>query len=95
MATKKKIEGLEVRNVQRAAEEKVQNDLLAKNLDTLSSVSVTIHEKVNEKEHLFKGIHREEIQKALFDQAHIQLPLDSIQLNEPIKKAGEYDIQSR
>ena len=92
LATKKKIDRLKELKIQRAEEEKIQSDLLSKNLEALSSVSIEVREKVNEQGHLFKGIHKEEIQKALSEQAHVQLPLEAIKLSDPIKEAGEHDI---
>jgi len=90
--TKKKTAGLEMLQVQRREEEQIQNDLLAKNFDALSNIAIELKEKVNEQGHLFKGVHREEIQKALIDQAHIQLPLEVIDLKEPLKTAGEHNV---
>jgi len=91
-ATKKKLERLKELKTQRLEEEKIQSDLLLKNFEALRSVSVEISEKVNEQGHLFKGIHKEEIQKALAEEVHIHIPLDAIVLDEPIKEAGEHDI---
>ncbi len=74
------------------ADKKVQDDLLAKNVDELKDVTVTFSEKANEQGHLFKGIHIKEILKTLQEQKHITLPEDAIILEEPIKAVGEHSI---
>jgi large subunit ribosomal protein L9 len=75
-----------------AVEEKVQNELLEKNLAALSSVTLTITGKVNEKGHLFAGLHKADIAKALKSDAHIDIDPDSIVLEGSIKEVGEYNI---
>ena len=92
IATPKKIQSLEIKKAQAQDEQKIQSDLLAKNLETLKNVSIEIREKTNEQGHLFKGIHKEEIIKALKEQAHVDLPLESIVLEQPIKEVGEHTI---
>jgi len=72
--------------------EKVHNELLDKNMSALSSVTLTIIGKVNEKGHLFAGLHKTDIAKALKSDAHIDIDPDSIVLDGTIKEIGEYNI---
>jgi large subunit ribosomal protein L9 len=58
----KKVENLKSRD---AAEKKVQEDLLKKNLASFNGVTIEMKENANEKGNLFKGIHKEEIIEAL------------------------------
>jgi len=76
----------------RAEEQKIQADLLAKNIESLKDIRIEIAAKANDKGNLFKGIHKDEILKALKKQAHIDLPEDAIVLDEPVKQAGEHTI---
>lgn len=93
LATKNKIKYFEQNKVKLEDERAVQADLLQKNFEALKSTSIELKEKTNEKGHLFKGIHKEEIAKALKEQAHIDLPTDNIDLEHPIKEVGEFDIK--
>src|SRR3989344_8147650 len=74
-------------------EKKVQEDLLLKNLEHIAETHITLEEKVNEKGHLFAGLHREAIAKALKTQARLDIHPDFIVLEHPIKEAGEHEIE--
>ncbi len=74
------------------AERKIQENLLGKNLAELASVRIEIASKANEQGHLFSGIHREQIAEELKKQKHLELPLASILLEEPLKTVGEHPI---
>lgn len=74
------------------AERKIQENLLGKNLAELASVRIEIASKANEQGHLFSGIHREQIAEELKKQKHLELPLASILLDQPLKAIGEYPI---
>lgn len=73
-------------------EQAVRDDLLQKNLKSLSGVRVVIKGKANEQGHLFAGIHQNEISQALKKQHGLDISAESIELQEPIKAVGEYDI---
>jgi large subunit ribosomal protein L9 len=93
LATKKKLVRLKNYHIQREVEEKIQKDLLAKNLNSLKDISITVTAKANEQGHLFQGIHREDIVTALKEQAHVDLPPEYIRLKHPIKEVGEHKIE--
>ena len=91
-ATKNKIARIEEIKKQIVEEQKIQDDLLVKNIDELKNITVTLSEKANDQGHLFKGIHTKEIERALKEQSHISLPENAIVLEEPIKTVGEHTI---
>jgi large subunit ribosomal protein L9 len=91
-ATPSALKQLEVEKAQIAAERKVQEDLLLKNIKDLEGVSLVISEKANDKGHLFAGVHKLEIAKQIKEQTHLDVIPDCIELQEPIKQIGEYDI---
>ncbi len=74
------------------AEKKIQGELLAKSLETIKNLTITLKEKANEKGHLFAGVTKEiliaEIQKV----ARLNLPLESIKLDKPIKSVGQHKV---
>ena len=80
--SKKKIEG----------EAKVQDELMEKNIKSLDGLVLNVTAKANEKGHLFAGLKREDIVRELSSGAHVQVVAESIQLEQPIKMTGEYDI---
>lgn len=95
MATKAKIKNIEVLKTQQIEEQKIQEDLLVKNIGALSKAKVEIFAKANEKGHLFQGIHVEEISKELREQSHIDVLPAMIDLKHSIKKIGEFEIVVR
>ena len=92
-ATKGKLKRLESMKAKIADEMRVQEELLAKNIESLEKAKVKIQTKGNEQGHLFQGIHKEEIREALSEQAHIDIRADMIELEHPIKAFGEFDIK--
>jgi large subunit ribosomal protein L9 len=63
-----------------------------KNLKNLENITIELKEPANDKGHLFKGVHKEEIVKALKEQKHLELFPEYIQLEKPIKEVGEHEI---
>ncbi len=74
------------------AKAKVQEDLIAKNIDDLNGLTIEIKEKTNEKGHLFAGIHKDEIVSKIREQTQLEILPNFIELEDPIKEIGEYDI---
>ncbi len=93
MANEKSLARLEKLKETQVATEKVQADLLAKNLKSLKEVVVTIDAKANEKGHLFAAIHKDELAALLSKQTNIIVPESSIELPKALKEVGEYDIE--
>lgn len=91
-ATDSAMKKVENAKIKEAAEKKIKEDLLMKNLKGLSGITVEIKESANEKGNLFKGVHSEEIVKALKEQGHLDLLPEYIVLEKPIKDVGEHEI---
>jgi len=94
-ATPEAVKRIGVLKSRMSAEDKVQEELLAKNIKSLESVVLTIVGKANDKGHLFAGLHNEAIAAELASQAHVQVDPTFIQLEHPIKEVGEYSVEVR
>ena len=91
-ATKDKIKTSEQKKEESEKELNLQKELLQKNIESLNAVSIEIKDKVNEKGHLFKGIHKDDIIKALKEQTKAEISSDFLVLEHPIKEVGEHKI---
>jgi large subunit ribosomal protein L9 len=60
-------------------------------LEKLGGDPVVVTGKVNEKGHLFAGIHAEAIVEALKARG-IDIPAEALDLDEPLKETGEHEI---
>lgn len=76
------------------AEGKVQEELLLKNLHALEGKEIVIKGKANEEGHLFAGVHKPEILKALKEQIHIDVKEEYIDLDKPLKELGEFPLKA-
>lgn len=74
------------------AERKIHEDLLAKNLDDLQGITVTLTKKANKQGHLFAEIHAEEIADAVKDQSRLDIVSDYVALDSHVKEVGEHEI---
>lgn len=71
----------------------VKNEMeLQKALGEIKGIVVEMSGKVNDKGHLFAGIHKEEVIEALHKQKGVTLTAESIVLEKPIKEVGEHAI---
>ena len=75
-----------------AAERRIQEDLLFRNLSSTDGVVINMSGKANEQGHLFASIHPEAIVAALKSQKSIDLLPEFLQLDVPIKEVGEHII---
>jgi len=66
--------------------------LLAQNIAALADARIMIRTKANEKGHLYDAVGEPEIQKAVKEQARIDLPDDVIKLEKPFKELGIFDV---
>jgi large subunit ribosomal protein L9 len=73
-------------------ERQVREDLLLKNLKEIEGITVEYSGKANDKGHLFAGIHKDEIIKALKEQDRLDITAEYIDLEKPIKEVGEHKI---
>lgn len=65
---------------------------LQKVLTEIKGISIEIKGKVNDKGHLFAGIHKDQITEAVRKQKNIHLASDHLVLEKPIKEVGEHAI---
>ena len=93
MATNIIVKKTELIKKRESEENKIKEDLFNKDLDELSGVILEIKSKLNEKGHLFAGVHGEEISEELEKKTKIKIEPKYIQLEHPIKEAGERDIE--
>ena len=66
---------------------------LQKVLNEIKGISIEIKGKVNDKGHLFAGIHKEEISEAVKKQKGVNLTVGHLLLEKPIKEVGEHSIK--
>jgi large subunit ribosomal protein L9 len=90
-ANKAVIEQMKQAAVRRSAVEKADSDALAKQLE---SVSLTFQRKAGEKDHLFGSVTSSDIAEAL-EHKGFNIDRRKIQLNEPLKSIGEFEVPIR
>lgn len=92
IATTQAVKKIEEEKSKSVAEKAVQGELLAKSIETLKTLNLTITGKANEKGHLFAGITKEMIAEEIMKTARINIDPESIILEKPIKETGEHTI---
>ena len=90
-ANKTVIEQMKASAVRRSASEKVEAEALAKQFD---AVSLEFTRKTGEKDHLFGSVTSADIAEAL-DKKGFNVDRRKIQLEEPLKSLGEFDVPIR
>ena len=90
-ANKAVIEQMKQSAVRRSAVEKADSEALARQLD---AVTLSFSRKAGEKEHLFGSVTSSDIAEAL-EQKGFNIDRRKIQLNEPLKSIGEFDVPVR
>lgn len=93
VATPEALKKVEAMQAIAAAERKVQEDLLAKNLHEIDGKEATLAAKANDKGHLFAALHKEDIVKAIKDSLGADVSTDFIVLEGNIKQTGTHDIE--
>jgi len=92
-ATPQALERINKQKANIEVEQKVQHDLLMKNLEDLAKVNIILSEKANEKGHLFAQVHKKEIVEAVKEQSGLSISEELILLEEPIKEVGSHSIK--
>jgi len=93
IATKDAIARVEKTKANDLTDKKIQEELLVKNLETINKLVIEIKEKANEKGHLFAGITKERLHSELTKSTRLNLDLDFIKLDKPLKQIGEHKIK--
>jgi large subunit ribosomal protein L9 len=65
---------------------------IQKALNEIKGICIEMTGKVNDKGHLFAGIHKEEIIEAVKKQKGVNISDEHLLLPKPIKEIGEHDI---
>ncbi len=92
IATAQAEKNIEVMKQKDMVEKKVQGELLVKNLEAIKTLVLNIKEKANDKGHLFAGITKERLVEEILKTARLNLDVDSIKLDKPIKEVGEHEV---
>ena len=87
-ATPDALKRTEVARAKMESERKVLEDLLAKNINDLDGITLSVSGKANDKGHLFAGLHREAIVAELLKQTGLQVSPEMIQIEHPVKEVG-------
>ncbi len=95
VATPGALARVELLKQQEAAERKIKEDLLAKNLKAIHDARIEAIVAANEEGHLFAGLHGAEIAPLVKAQTGIDILPEFIQLDKPIKAIGEHTIDVR
>lgn len=92
-ATASAMKTFELERAKADGERKIHEDLLLKNLAELDGKTVAIKVKGNEKGHLFAGLHKTELIAEIEKQTRLQINLENLVLDKPIKTAGEHTLE--
>lgn len=92
IATAQAEKNIEMMKSKDMVEKKVQGELLVKNLEVIKTLVLNIKEKANDKGHLFAGITKERLVEEIVKTARLNLDVDSIKLDKPIKEVGEHKV---
>ena len=90
-ANKAVIEQMKQAAVRRSAVEKADSESLSKQLE---GVTLAFHRKAGEKDHLFGSVTSSDIAEAL-EHKGFNIDRRKIQLNEPLKSLGEFEVPIR
>jgi large subunit ribosomal protein L9 len=90
-ANRSVIEQMKQSAVRKTAVEKTAADALAQQLD---GTALSFHRKVGEKDHLFGSVTTSDIAEAL-ERKGFTIDRRKLQLNEPIKSLGEFEVPVR
>ena len=66
---------------------------IQKALAEIKGISLEMSGKVNDKGHLFAGIHQTEISEALKKQKNVNIAPEHIVLDKPLKEVGEHAVK--
>ena len=92
IATASALKRVEKEVKQAVDDKRVQEILLAKDLEKLSSLIIEVKEKANDKGHLFAGIRKEELIEKIKAQTNLTILAEHVLMEKPIKEVGEFVI---
>src|SRR5882724_3797131 len=89
-ATDEKIKKFELMRVEHEAAIAKEEEQLGNKIKALNGKKVTITAKATEKGGLFKGIGEKEVAKAILAEHSLEISVDLMTIDEPIKTVGEH-----
>jgi large subunit ribosomal protein L9 len=91
-ATPQAVKKVETMKQNDTTDKKIQEDLLAKNLEVIKTLTITLKEKANDKGHLFAGITKEMLATEILKVTRLNIDPAFIKLEKPIKEIGEHKV---
>lgn len=92
-ATKEVEKEAEKLKAELAAEKKVHEDLLAKNLHEVDGKTISLKLKANDKGHLFSAVHKENLVSEIKAQTGADILPDFIDLGGHVKEVGSHKVK--
>ncbi|MBX4210372.1 50S ribosomal protein L9 [Candidatus Parcubacteria bacterium] len=92
IATPGTLKSVEAEKAREGTMKMVRADLISKNISELENIAVEVSQKANDKGHLFKGLHREDIAPLLKEKTRLDIDPEFIELSKPIKEIGDHLI---
>lgn len=92
-ATPEKIKKFEAMRAEHEANLAKEEEQTSNKIKSLNNKKVTITAKATEKGGLFKGIIEKDIAKAILAEHSLEIPVDLITIDEPIKIVGEHKVK--
>lgn len=93
LATPAALAQAEARKSQTEAASTAHAAATGENFAKLATQTITLTVKVNEQGHLYTGVGAADIAQAVEVETGIALPTEAIDLDKPLKEAGEYEIK--
>jgi len=93
LATDSAIKELEVAKEKYLAQQKAKEAVLLKALEKIKDSLIIITAKVNDEGHLFAKVGKDDIAKAIQEQQDIEINVNDLILENPLKKIGEYELE--
>lgn len=93
LATESAVAKINSEKSKMAEEEKIQEELLHKNIDSLKSVVLKMTGRANEKGHLFAGITKNDIMAEIEKNFRFKIDSDFLKMDKPIKETGSHKIK--
>jgi large subunit ribosomal protein L9 len=92
-ATEEKIKQFEAKRIEHEAAIAKEEEQTSSKIKSLNGKKVSITAKATEKGCLFKGVIEKDIAKAILSGHSIEIPVDLITIDEPIKTVGEHEVK--
>lgn len=92
VATAQNLKWQSQQTVRRETQDSMTSELATKFFAQVGAVPISITAHANEHGHLFKGIHAEDIARALSDTTGTTIDASAVELERPIKEAGEHSL---